>query len=138
MSLTGRLVKCRLRWAGHLMRMGEERMAKRADSMREQGRRKRDRPQLRGEDCVRRDIIKMGMVGEWRELAEDRGKWTSIMVKAGQKLGVIITHTSPLIKGRGGEEEGAGRELEKPRCSEKGRCGLGDPLAFCMQLRAWK
>ena len=27
-SLTGRFVKCQLRWAGHLVRMGEERMAK--------------------------------------------------------------------------------------------------------------
>ena len=44
MSLTGRLVKCRLRWAGHLVWMGEERMAKRADRLREQGRRKRGRP----------------------------------------------------------------------------------------------
>ena len=31
MSLTGRLFKCRLKWAGHVVRMGEERMAKRAD-----------------------------------------------------------------------------------------------------------
>jgi len=29
MSLMGRLVKCRLRWAGHLVQMGEERMTKR-------------------------------------------------------------------------------------------------------------
>ena len=34
MSLTGRLVKCRLRRAGHLVRMGEERMAKRVDRLR--------------------------------------------------------------------------------------------------------
>ena len=29
MSLTGRLVKCRLRWAGHSVRMGALRMAER-------------------------------------------------------------------------------------------------------------
>ena len=34
MSLTGRLVKCRLRWAGYLVQMGEERMAKRLDRLR--------------------------------------------------------------------------------------------------------
>ena len=44
---------------------------------------------MRWEDCVRRDICKVGVVGEWRELAEDRGMWRSIVVKAGQKLGVI-------------------------------------------------
>ena len=47
MSLTGRLVKCRLRWAGHLVQMGEERTAKRADRLRKQSRKKRGRPWLR-------------------------------------------------------------------------------------------
>ena len=37
MSLAGRLVKCRLRWAGHLVQMREERMAKIVDRLREQG-----------------------------------------------------------------------------------------------------
>ena len=35
-----RLLKCRLRWAGQLVRMEEERMAKRVDRLREQARRK--------------------------------------------------------------------------------------------------
>ena len=39
-----------------------------------------------------RDISKLGVVGEWRELAEDRGRWRSIVVKAGQKLGAIGPH----------------------------------------------
>ena len=50
MSLTGRLMKFRLRWAGHLVRMEEERMAKRADRLRKRGTRKRGRQQLRLED----------------------------------------------------------------------------------------
>ena len=54
MSFTGRLVKCRLRGAGHLVQMGEERMEKRADRLREQGSRKGGRPRLRWEDCARR------------------------------------------------------------------------------------
>ena len=44
---------------------------------------------MRWEDCVRRDIHKVALVGEWRELAEDRGRWRSIVVKAGHKLGAI-------------------------------------------------
>ena len=92
MSLMGRLVKCWMRWAGHLVRMGKERMANRADMMREQGGMKKGRPRLRWEDCVRRDIHRVGVVGEWRELSEDRGKRRSIVVKAGQKLGTIGPH----------------------------------------------
>ena len=37
-------------------------------------------------------IRKVGVVGRWRELAEDRGKWSSSVVKAGQKLGAIGHH----------------------------------------------
>ena len=50
---------------------------------------------------MRRDIRRVGVVGKWRELAEDRGCWKSIMVEAGQKCGAI----GRLINGRGGEEE---------------------------------
>ena len=38
---------------------------------------------------MRRDINKVGMVGEWREIGEDRGKWRSIVVKAGQKFDAV-------------------------------------------------
>ena len=43
--------------------------------------------------CVRRDIHKVGVVGEWRELAEDRGRWRSIVVKAGKNIGAIASLT---------------------------------------------
>ena len=36
----------------------------------------------------------MRVVGEWRELAEDRKKWRSIVVKAGNKLGTIGPQSS--------------------------------------------
>ena len=62
MSLTERLVKFRLRWAGLLVQMGEEGMVRRVHSLREQGRRKRGGPWMSWEDCVRRDIHKVGRV----------------------------------------------------------------------------
>ena len=47
---------------------------------------------MRWEDCVRRDIHKVGVVGEWRKFVEDRGRWRSIMVKPGLKLGAVGPH----------------------------------------------
>ena len=51
-SLTERLVRSRLQWAGHVDRMADDRLPKRAAELREQGRRRRGRPRLRWEDCV--------------------------------------------------------------------------------------
>ena len=43
-SLTERLVRSRLQWAGHVERMADDRLPKRAAELREQGRRRRGRP----------------------------------------------------------------------------------------------
>ena len=45
-SLTGRLVRSRLRWAGHLVRIDASKLAKRAEVEKHQGHRKRGRLQL--------------------------------------------------------------------------------------------
>ena len=50
-SLTERLVRSRLQWAGHVERMADDSLPKRAAELREQGRRRRGRPRLRWEDC---------------------------------------------------------------------------------------
>ena len=65
-SLTGRLVRSRMRWAGHLVRMDAGKLAKRAEVENDQGHRKRGRPQLRWEDCVRRDMRRSGEDEIWR------------------------------------------------------------------------
>ena len=49
-SLTERLEKSRLQWAGHVERMADEILPKRAAELREQGRRRRGRPRLRWEE----------------------------------------------------------------------------------------
>ena len=59
-SLTERLVGSRLQWAGHVERMADDRQPKRAAELREQDRRRRGRPVLRWEDCVKRDARKAG------------------------------------------------------------------------------
>ena len=59
-SLTRRLVRSRMRWAGHVVRMDVSKLAKREEVIKHQGRRKKGRPQLRWEDCVRRDMRRLG------------------------------------------------------------------------------
>ena len=59
-SLTERLVRSILQWAGHVYRMADDRLPKRAAGLREQGRRRRGRPRLRWEDCFKRDVKKTG------------------------------------------------------------------------------
>ena len=45
-SLTERLVRSRIQWAGHEERMANDRLPKRAAELREQGRRRRGRPRM--------------------------------------------------------------------------------------------
>ena len=47
-------------WAGHVERMADDRPPKRAAELREQGRRRRGRPRLQWEDCVKRDVRRAG------------------------------------------------------------------------------
>ena len=57
-SLTDRLARSRLQWAGHVERMADDRVPKIAAELREAGRRRRGRPMQRWEDCVKRDVKK--------------------------------------------------------------------------------
>ena len=77
-SLTERLVRSRLQWAGHVERMAGDILPKRAAELREQGRRRRGRPMLRWEDCVKRDVRKAGEARDWKNKTRDRGGWTRI------------------------------------------------------------
>ena len=74
-SLTERLVRSRLLWAGHVERMADDRLPKRAAELREQGRRRRGRPRLRWEDCVKRDVKKAEEEGAWKKKTRGRGWW---------------------------------------------------------------
>ena len=53
-------MRIRLQWAGHVERMADDRLPKRAAELREEGRKRRGRPRLRWEDCVKRDVGKAG------------------------------------------------------------------------------
>ncbi len=70
-SLQERLVRSRLQWAGHVERMADDRLPRRAAELREQGRRRRER----WEDCVKRDVRKVGEEEDWKKKkTEESGK----------------------------------------------------------------
>jgi hypothetical protein len=71
----------RLKWAGHVVRMSDDRTVKRVFVGKPDGRRKAGRPKLRWLDCTENDL-KSTAVKRWRKKAEDRSVWTSILKEA--------------------------------------------------------
>ena len=71
-SLTERLVRSRLQWAGHVDKISDDRLPKSAAELCEQGRTRRGRPRLRWEDCVKRDVRKAGEEDDWKKKTRDR------------------------------------------------------------------
>ena len=66
----------RLKWTGNVERMAEDRLTKTADAYGEEGRRRRGRPRLRWEDCVKRDVRNAEIEGNWRgkRMTKENGK----------------------------------------------------------------
>ena len=85
-SLTERLVRTRLQWAGHVERMASDRLPKRAAELRGEGRRRQGRPKLRWEDCIKRDVRKAGEEEAWKKKTRDRGGWKRLSDEAVKKL----------------------------------------------------
>ena len=54
--VVGKIVKSQIKWAGHLVRMKDDKLPKRPETKKQEGSRKRGRPQLSWEDCVKRDL----------------------------------------------------------------------------------
>ena len=54
-------------------RMGDDRLPKKAAELREQGRRRPGRPMLRWEDCVKRDVRKLGEEEDCKKKTRYRG-----------------------------------------------------------------
>ena len=71
----------RLRWAGHVMRMSDDRVPKKVLVNRVGGTRPRGRPKKRWIDCVESDLKELG-VRNWKVAAEDRQKWRKDVVES--------------------------------------------------------
>jgi hypothetical protein len=76
-----RVVKSRkMRWAGHVALMGEERGVHRVLVGKPEGKRPWGRPRRRWEDNLKMDSQEVGGGrGHWMELAQDRDRWRALV-----------------------------------------------------------
>jgi hypothetical protein len=83
----------RMRWAGHVARMGEGRNVYRVLVGKPEGKRPLERPRLRWEDGIKMDLRETGWGGvEWIHLAQDRDTWRAV-VNAVMNLRVLVSQS---------------------------------------------
>jgi hypothetical protein len=70
----------RMRWAGHVARMGEKRNAYRLLVGKPEGKRPLGRPRRRWVDNIKMALLEIGWGGvDWIGLAQDRDKWRALV-----------------------------------------------------------
>jgi len=76
-----RVIKSRrMRWAGHVARMGARRGVFKVLVGKPEGKRPLGRPRRRWEDNIKMDLQEVGCEGwDWIELAQDRDKWRALV-----------------------------------------------------------
>jgi len=75
-----RVVKSRrMRWAGHVARMGEGRGVHRVLVGNPEGKRPLGRPRRRWEENIKMDLREVGRGGDRMELAQDTDRWRALV-----------------------------------------------------------
>ena len=75
-----RVIKSRMRWAGHVARVGEGRGIYRVLVGKREGKRPLGGLRLRWEDNSKMDLQEVGCGGvDWIELAQDRNRWRALV-----------------------------------------------------------
>jgi hypothetical protein len=76
-----RIIKSRrMRWAGHVARMGEKRNVYRLLVGKLEGKRPLGRPRRRWIDSIKKDLLEIGLsVVDWIGLAQDRYRWRALV-----------------------------------------------------------
>jgi len=70
----------RMRWAGHVARMGEGRGVYTVLVRKPEGKRSLRRPRSRWEDNIKMDLQEVGCgVMDWIELVQDRDSWRTLL-----------------------------------------------------------
>ena len=74
------VVKSRMRWAGHVARMGEKRGVYRVLVGKPERKRPLGRPRFRWEKNIQMDLNEVGCGGtDWIDLAQDRDRWRALV-----------------------------------------------------------
>ena len=84
-DIVGLVKTQRLRWAGHLARMEEDRAPAVLFRSNPEDKRSRGRPKVRWIDGVEQDLRTLG-VTNWQNLAQNRAEWKSVLDQAKCKL----------------------------------------------------
>ena len=75
-----RVIKSRMRWAGHVARLGERRGVYRVLVWKPEGKRPLGRPRRRWENTVKMDLQEVGCGGmDWTELTQERNSWRTLV-----------------------------------------------------------
>jgi hypothetical protein len=70
----------KMRWAGHVARMGEDTGVHRVLVENPEGKRPLGRPRLIWEDNIKMELQEVGGGrGDWMELAQDRDRWLALV-----------------------------------------------------------
>ena len=70
----------RMKWSGHITRMGEKRGVYRVLVGKPEGKKPLGRPRRRWENNIKKDLQEVGCGGmDWIELAQDRDRWRALM-----------------------------------------------------------
>jgi len=78
----------RLGWAGHIIRMEEERIPKKVLNGKFNITRPVGRPRIRWTDVVQRDSLQLLGIRGWRRSAENRDEWRRLMREAKGRKGL--------------------------------------------------
>ena len=79
-NIVGVIKSRRMRWAGHVARMGEERGACRVLVGKPEEKRPLGRPRRRWVDNIRMDLQEVGCAyGDWIGLVQDRNRWRTLV-----------------------------------------------------------
>jgi hypothetical protein len=75
-----RIIKSRMRWAGHVARMGAQRNAYRLLVVKPEGKRPLGRARYRWVDNIKRDLGEVGWGDvDWIGLPQDRNRWRALV-----------------------------------------------------------